>query len=752
MSVDYEVQEEKLPQEEYELPKEKIHQVVKQIYKAKGYTVSDDLLEFISNKAQHKLVTAPAGGTKTSTTQMVLLMMELQNKLFALKYNDGKPYEERISSIYDYGSIHAFVYNKHNVEDIKKIRKTLYGNFVSAGFMHNSASEKYYIPDTIGVSTLHSYAQKLVIEFAKELKLPKNIAKTKEELLDMTFESAIDRVASTLDNTMKNHLVNSFSELKESYQLYMNTLSYTIKNIYEIDSDYLLIDLNEKGIPLEIAVKVFNAYRVLKKTFKQFDFTDFLHEANRLLDNETTRKIIQARFSIIVIDEMQDLTRLMFAFYSKLISPTCKTIAIGDSDQTIFEFNGAEARTMLEYEKLTGLNVTRLQLTTNRRCYENTFSFAKICRQTLGQNTFEINLENKGGNLILNEYKSKEEEAKILVQYIKSLKGEECAVLYRKRDSSIYLSRELYNHGIPAKFNSCMNFQDTILYSRVKTLLEVLIPTTGRGQHWVHLRYALDVSRKKWNEFLKIDDKGQPTVQPDIKHWHQLDIKPLLAELPASKAPEVFQQWRILKRIIEVYNTDNVTKYLSYLIDNVKASNAYALKTNESENITKLSEEYLYEDYGQENPLRYVLEDNNRLRSNIFRQLYDKTTNLLVCTIHTSKGLEFENVIVASVEPPKKMDENTTSERFLQISLESELRIYYVATTRQKKTLLVSFPRSKASRPKFLTDDFIKAVLDDNEKIKSSEIKISTKEYIDSEIKQVAKTTNKFALRTTGGL
>lgn len=643
------------------------YEVIHRVYDKLGYTLDKEVVDILLDKHQHKLVKAPAGGTKTTLSQMWVCLKKLEKVVEATKKNREVP--RSASTSYFASEIQSYVYNKHNTNDIHQVHSKMYEAFKSLGLLNDDPNHARYSVERISVSTLHAFAMKLVKDNLSHLKM-RSAELTKPSVLDSTLFSLVER---KFPNTKL-----SKSVWVELYALYTNLSMYTGK--YDSIKPFL-IKLGKFKLEMDAVVEIFQLYDLTKSRLKMFDFSDYIKHAITLMDIPQVREKVTKKIEIIVADEVQDFTVLMFDLFRRIVSDGAQTLAIGDPDQTLYEFNGASLENIARYNELTGLEATHYQMTTNRRCRDGNINFAlNILKQIQGREYFPIKTVKKGGTFSLVPYK---EGVEAVEGIIKEYQGEQfrtTAVLYRNRNDSIALSRALYEKKIPTSYINSSSFVTHKFYSQFIYLMSNLF-VRGTRDTWQDLFKILPFSKAEMTEYLGIDKKGQPLNFPGVLDWRYLDFASLLEQAPRKHGAVV--QLLLAQEIGLSLNQLPTKRYMAALIQ-MFYKNYYEF-VNKGERDIHLKDimAWLEKDLSGERNLSGALSSIANVQKTYINPASAKS--LTVSTIHGAKGSEYERVIIGNFEEPLEQDSIDIGDH------NSEARVFYVAATRHMSRLVVLY-------------------------------------------------------------
>lgn len=446
--------------------------------------------------------------------------------------------------------------------------------------------------------------------------------------------------------------------------------------------------------------KIFLAYEEAKGKLKKIDFEDMLVMCCRLFEErkDILRKW-QQKFRYILIDEFQDINQVQYDVIRMLAGTSSNLFAVGDDDQSVYGFRGAKPGIMMEFKK-DYPEAKQLLLDVNYRSDRYIVDGAlKVISKNKERYEKKIHAFHGARNgIIVRELKDPVEESQYVLEEIKKLLkwgtlAEEIAVLFRTAADAGVLTEILTQHEIPffmreRIYNIYEHFtaQDMISYFRL-------------SQGIFERRYFLRIANRP-NRYIGRDSMSEGTVTYKSlrkfycdKRWmiDRIDQLEWDAGMICGKSPYAAIQY-IRKSI--GYD-DFLKEYAEYQrLDHAKLKETLD-QIQESSKAYSSIEAWLshVEDYGKE--LRKKSENKNE-------QYENKKVSLH--TMHGAKGLEFDTVFIIGA------NEGTTPYRKAKLSgeIEEERRLFYVAMTRAKKQLVITYTKEKngknISSSRFLCD------------------------------------------------
>ena len=240
---------------EYSVPLKVKLLIIKRMYEIYGFSLSNDLLLALLVEVKQQMILAPAGGCKTTSSQI---------KLILLKIFWSKMYGRHLTS----SECLCLVYNAENRHQMDKKHLDLLAPLSLHGFISFSEGNPSYVNSGITSHTLHSFCKYWISIYAEELKLSGYTVL--EEGNALTFlSSAVNKIRKANPNTK---IVVKMDRLKSLYDLVWG-LNLDYADIGK-SNELLLDSINAIGLLPNQIVDIFKTYDITKKFFKKYDFTD----------------------------------------------------------------------------------------------------------------------------------------------------------------------------------------------------------------------------------------------------------------------------------------------------------------------------------------------------------------------------------------------------------------------------------------------------------------------------------------------
>ena len=453
--------------------------------------------------------------------------------------------------------------------------------------------------------------------------------------------------------------------------------------------------------------KTAEIYALYQKKLKQnnaLDFDDLLLKTVELFRQDAeVLSSYQERFRYIMIDEYQDTNSVQFAFVQLLASRYRNLCVVGDDDQSIYKFRGADIENILSFEKeYPGCAVIRLEQ--NYRSSKKILQAAnEVIAHNTGRKSKTLWTENEEGVPVrFRQFATGADEAEFVIGEIGELSRtqgksfRDFAVLYRTNAQSRLFEEKCVSADIPYQIVGGVNF-----YSRkeIKDMLAYL-KTIDNGADDLAVTRILNVPKR---------GIGQTTVTRIVQYAAENGIGVYDA---LQKAGEIPGLGRSLSKIQGFTNLISrlraaAQEYLGVqqLLEMVLKDTGYqdeleAEDTEESrarlENIGELiSKASAYEDTAEEASLSDFLQQVSLVAD--IDSVEENAERVLLMTLHAAKGLEFDTVYMTGMEEntfPGYMSLGTGSEE----EIEEERRLCYVGMTRAKKCLTLTAAQMRMVR------------------------------------------------------
>jgi len=449
----------------------------------------------------------------------------------------------------------------------------------------------------------------------------------------------------------------------------------------------------------EAIARVFEKYEEIKSASGALDFDDLLLKAEELFrEHEDVRERYQKRFTHILVDEFQDTNKAQYELVRRLASARRNVFVVGDEDQSIYSWRGADFRNVLGFRQ-TYPDAHTYLLEQNYRSTGNILRAAQAVIDRNAQRTDKtLWTDNDAGDSIqVHEAYDEREEADFVAGHIERLvaRGEstyaQCAVMYRTNAQSRALEDAFLHNRIPYRLVGSVRFyqrrevKDVLAYLRVilnpdddESLRRIInIPSRGIGaktlqslEAWAD-RQDLSLGRA----LLRLDDLSEDPEQVGALPFSGRACRLLMSVAEIYARLVSHREELTLSQLLQTLLSE--TRYLESLRDGTDEGEDRISNVRELFSATER-----YDELSPEEALPRFLEEVALFADvDEIDQAADAVTLL---TLHSAKGLEFETVFIIGMEEgicphSRSMDDPD--------AMEEERRLCYVGITRAKRHL-----------------------------------------------------------------
>ncbi len=547
--------------------------------------------------------------------------------------------------------------------------------------------------ESIWVSTFHSSCVRILRRYADRIGYSSNF----------TIYDTDDSKALLKDICKRYQLETTTLKLRQI----MGTISKCKDNLVSAE-DYA----GSSGIDFvktKIS-KAYSEYQIALKKNNAFDFDDLIMKTVELFKhNPDVLDSYQERFKYIMVDEYQDTNTAQFELIRLLADKYKNLCVVGDDDQSIYRFRGANIRNILDFEDVYK-DCTVIKLEQNYRSTQNILDAAnEVIKNNYGRKNKALWTDVKDGDKVkLRKFNTAEEEAQFIASDIGklkrkgSLKYDETAVLYRTNAQSRLLEEMFVYEGIPYDIVGGTNF-----YSRreIKDLLAYL-KTIESGLDDISVKRIINVP-KRGIGLTTVENVQNYADERQISFFEALceadqivtvarSVSKLTDFVTMIRAFRTKQKTLTLEELLK--DVIDVVGYMDYLktLDDDDDSGDNDRAQNVDELISKIA---AYEENTEtEQPTLTGFLEEGALVADIDR-IGEDNEKVLLMTLHSAKGLEFENVYLAGMEEgvfPSYMTLQTEGSD--PEGMEEERRLAYVGITRAKRNLTLTAARCRMIR------------------------------------------------------
>ena len=538
--------------------------------------------------------------------------------------------------------------------------------------------------ESVWVSTFHSMCVRILRRYIDRIGYSTNFS-----IYDTDDQkTVIKECRKTLDLDPKMYsekmLISAISKAKEQYI-----------SPYEYDT------LAQGDYRKMQTAKVYHEYQNTLKKNNALDFDDLLYKTVDLFNvDREVLEAYQSRFKYIMVDEYQDTNHIQFLLIKQLADKYKNLCVVGDDDQSIYKFRGANIYNILNFEREYD-NATVIKLEQNYRSTGNILAAAnEVIKNNEGRKEKKLWTEQDAGDkVIFKQYDTEYVEADGMVREIVRLTGEEnyeyndIAILYRTNAQSRIIEEKLIVRNIPYKIVGGVNF-----YSRreVKDLI-CYLKVIENGHDDVAVKRVVNVPKRGIGaaSINKLQMYADSVGVDILDAMYEAEAVPGLGKT-AKKLEEFTNLISDMRDILKKGNSIEImfdellekTGYVNLLIDEGTEEAAARL-----DNISELKNKIVKYEEENENPTLGELLEEIALVADI-DSLDEEDNRVILMTLHSAKGLEFPCVFMGGMEDrlfPSAMSMNSEDED----GLEEERRLCYVGITRAMERLYLSAARTR---------------------------------------------------------
>lgn len=525
------------------------------------------------------------------------------------------------------------------------------------------------------ISTFHSFGLRLLRVYSKVVGYDSNFTIYDTDDQKKVVKGIMKQLVIKNKDLTEGKIVSRISKLKEDG---ISPEEYEKDHRFEPDAN--------------IIYEVYKRYNQTLKENNGMDFSDILTNTYKLLENREVLEKLQEKFKYIMVDEYQDTNNIQYKIINKIAAKYRNICVVGDENQSIYGFRGADIRNILDFEK-DYPDAVVIKLEEN---YRSTKIILDAANEVIKNNktSKDKKLWTKkvsGDKIILKPCSDGRDEVNFVIEEIVEMRKDgrrynDFTILYRTNAQSRLFEEGFLRYNIPYKVFGGMQFYQRAEIKDILAYLSV-INNTRDG---INLDRIINVPKRKIGDktIEKIknyaEEKGlsiydslkeaenisglSSAVTEKLKEFSNMmaELEELSFELPVS---ELFDE--VIKKV----------GYFSYL------NSSYDDAESRIENVEELKNSIIELENVVDNlTLREYLENVSLVSAT--DDLDSEREYVKLMTIHNAKGLEFPVVFLVGMED--EIFPNTTKVMIDNESLEEERRICYVAITRAEEKLYIS--------------------------------------------------------------
>jgi len=530
--------------------------------------------------------------------------------------------------------------------------------------------------------TFHSFANITLRKYAKALGLDFSFT-----ILDQSDTTDVINLIRSQDKfiTKEKRFPNK-QTLNKVFSLSVNT-GKKVEEIIEFDYPHFL-PLLDKILDIQ---KIFTDYKRRNNLLDYDDLLVYLREF--LFNGGAAAKALLSEIKFVMVDEYQDTNHLQAEIVRGLAQYNNNVMVVGDDSQAIYSFRGADFKNIMEFPKLFE-NVKLIKLEENYRSVQTILDFANRISESAIEKYKKNLYTRKGSGELPNIIAATTEnlQSKFIVEKILDLREEgiplkDIAVLFRSSFFSFDLELELAKANIPFQKFGGMKFVETAHVKDVMAFLRIAVNPKDVVSWYRVLLMHEGVGPKTAQRILDelatahITIKAEPDQQPGFKYEKLGYLFYLLYELQKKK----LLPSEMLQKVLKYYHPLFKLNYDDYN----KRQKDLDIFQNIVENYTSI--DTLLSDMAIEPIIESVVDIDATDKEDEY---------VTLSTIHSAKGLEWNSVFIIHVVEGY-FPSNRSAESLEQ--LEEERRLMYVATTRAKRNLFITYPMNLYDREAGIT-------------------------------------------------
>lgn len=455
----------------------------------------------------------------------------------------------------------------------------------------------------------------------------------------------------------------------------------------------------------ERSLQVYAKYEEEMKRANSLDFGDLLMKTHLLFcDYPAVLEMYQKKFRYIMVDEYQDTNRIQYLLVQKLAQAHRNLCVVGDEDQSIYSWRGADIRNILDFEKdFPDAKVVKLEQ--NYRSTQTIIGAATyVIRNNTQRKDKTLFTENEPGDpIVVREENNEYDEARFVVNEIQNLldntdySPEDIAIFYRTNAQSRVLEEQFRLRNLPYRIVGGMKFYERMEIKDILAYMKLI------------LNPADDVALKRIIN-VPVRGIGKTTVDrlEEYAALHDLSMVEAAARAVDMREfnPNVTRKLRAFLDLLDGLREEARVLSLPELYHLILDNTGYVQRLREEdtpealsriENLEELDNAIakFVEERGEEGTLQAFLEEM-ALVSDQDTLEEDGGRAVTMMTLHISKGLEFPIVFIVGMEEnlfPSGI--RAANESIDPTAIEEERRLFYVGMTRAQKKLYLSHARSR---------------------------------------------------------
>ena len=521
------------------------------------------------------------------------------------------------------------------------------------------------------ISTFHSFAVRLLKTYADRIGYGRNFNIYDVDDQKSLITKIIKELNYNIDET-PGRIANKISKLKEDGI-----------GIKELEKE---VDVTVRSN--KIFYEIYKSYDNTLRSNNAMDFSDLLLNTRKILDDPYVLDKVQERYKYVIVDEYQDTNNIQYEIINIISSKYRNICVVGDEDQSIYAFRGANIHNILNFERdYKDALVVKLE-----RNYRSTKRILNAANEVIKNNksskgkklwtdgeigekikVYRASTTYDESNYIIDQIKKKKENG---IQY------KDMTILYRTNAQSRVLEEKLLAGNIKYKIYGGMQFFQR---KEIKDILGYLSLLNNSNDNLNFLR-IINIPKRSIGD-KTIEKLNEIAYNRNISLFDSLKYINEISGLRASTVEKLNQFYNMMYDIYESLDEMTIKDIFDEILEKTDYINS--LEDNKEDRIKNI-EELLNSitEMQKENPALTLSEYLDTISlSSATDDLEDDENYVKLMTVHSSKGLEFDYVFIAGMEDglfPSDNGDATDDE------IEEERRLCYVAVTRARKELYIS--------------------------------------------------------------
>lgn len=555
-------------------------------------------------------------------------------------------------------------------------------------FTNKAAKEmKERVEDLIGedgkrtmVSTFHSFGVRLLRMYGDRLGYGANFTIYDADDQKRVVKGIMKELVVKDKNLTEGVVVSLISKLKEE----------------EVSADEYEKAENKYNMNAAIVSEVYRRYNIALKNNNGMDFSDILINTAKLLEIPDILNKVQDKFRYIMVDEYQDTNNIQYKIINKIAGKYGNLCVVGDENQSIYGFRGANIQNILDFEKdYPDAEVVKLE-----ENYRSTSVILDAANAVISNNSSARDKKlwtkkTTGEKITLLQCNDGRQEVNVIIEEIikgknQGKKYRDFTILYRMNAQSRLFEEGFLRFNIPYKIFGGMQFYQRAEIKDIVAYLAVI----NNPKDSLNLSRILNVPKRK------IGDKSLEKINEfasvnGLTLFEALGRAKEIDTLTANMKIVLEEFHKMMMELIDMSESEAVSELFDKVIKSIKYFDYLESNYEDSENRINNIEELRNSITEMEKiietlTLREYLENISLVSAT--DNLEEEKDYVKLMTIHNSKGLEFPTVFLVGTEdevfPGKKAD-------FEPRELEEERRLCYVAITRAEDKLYISYAASR---------------------------------------------------------